>query len=360
MSYKFERLEDWKEFEKMVRDIFTIKFKQEDSECEFDLYGGNGEKQCGIDCYDGATKIAIQCKNYSDSTRYKAVLREIDKELQKTKEFDLEIKKYYFVIAFNRRTIIQNHIYKLNETKEFPFRIYIKFWNNIEEDLSKPEYASIKNTYYPKGNDEKDYEKEKLLSLLKSTFYGSQIYNIFWFSYSAKDEDFENNIRRIKEDFHNIKKYNKKMEEYYKNKEHIKEIEDNLKELIQENEKKYYEMEACFEEIIYRIKRIHFYSDNIMESCFKIGYLLGSFGQYLNEFGNDEKNRKIPEKKLEELKSLLSGIKFFRDNPDEKEHIFREIDTMKEDDKEGEISEKYCIPENLFEKVTNIIISNQF
>lgn len=133
---------DDKVFEKIVRDVCRIRY----DESLFELYGGRGYEQDGIDGYHliNSKVIAFQCKekNVISNSRVnleKKLKSEMKEEAQKAKKFfvskALDVECYIFATTYKNCPHLQNHAAKLSKELDFP--IVYWGWGSISEDIEK-------------------------------------------------------------------------------------------------------------------------------------------------------------------------------------------------------------------------------
>lgn len=144
MKYNFPRLENAKDFERLVRDYFRVKYGE-----DFQLYGRNGQKQYGVDAVDPLRTPQVQSKNYALKEK------DIDKILDAHKMKDC--KAFYIACSGDRDAKLQDYVSSLSKSSSFP--IYILFWDDFEELLSNNE--DIRRVYYPSFDNDTFVDKFK-------------------------------------------------------------------------------------------------------------------------------------------------------------------------------------------------------
>jgi len=159
MSYIFPKLEDEKEFEKLVRDLFKRKTKNPN----FQIYGRKGQDQYGIDCfgYDYTNKefVVVQCKNYTKENysdlqeKIKGAYNLFNKGLfnkgkspyfKKLPFYD-EVNKFYYATSANKHNTLQD--FQVINSQSIPLEIM--FWEDIVDELSK--YEDLMYKYFTKN-----------------------------------------------------------------------------------------------------------------------------------------------------------------------------------------------------------------
>jgi hypothetical protein len=145
---KISKITDSVEFEYLCRDIW----KNEHINEPVSFHGRPGQAQDGVDVYGRNTEtrewFGIQCKVREESNPLNK--KEIYNEINKAKNFNPSLKKYYFCTTLKRDATLQAIEREIIEDLEdggcFSFRIL--FWNDIEELLKEEKNINIYHKYY--------------------------------------------------------------------------------------------------------------------------------------------------------------------------------------------------------------------
>lgn len=126
-SMEIPKPQNWQDFERIVESYARIYWPG----CMITLYGGVGQEQHGVDIYIRSNKanyIGIQCKKVASLTYY-----QIEKEIQKAKNFKPALKHYYIATSANRNAGLQEKVNILNSqhNEEGSFLVDILFWEDI-------------------------------------------------------------------------------------------------------------------------------------------------------------------------------------------------------------------------------------
>lgn len=144
MKYNFPRLENAKDFERLVRDYFRVTHGE-----NFQLYGRNGQKQYGVDVVDPSRTLQVQAKNYG--LKEKDINEILDAHKLKG------CKAFYIACSGDRDAKLQDYVSSLSKSSSFP--ICILFWDDFEELLSKN--GDIRRVYYPSFDNDTFIDKFK-------------------------------------------------------------------------------------------------------------------------------------------------------------------------------------------------------
>lgn len=140
--YKLSPINNWEIFEELclalwnnILDKHTVK-----------KFGRRGQKQKGLDITAKFNNeiIGIQCKCVNELN-----IDDIDKELKKLEELDIELKEYIIATTYFSDATLDEYIMKKSQDNDYPFEITIYFWNDIVDELFKEENLNLIKDYYP-------------------------------------------------------------------------------------------------------------------------------------------------------------------------------------------------------------------
>jgi len=135
-------------FEELCRDLLVSDGKYE----PVNMHGRKGQKQDGVDVY--ARKIdtgeweAIQSKVRTTNRTFSR--DELLVEVNKAKQFNPKISKYYLYTTLDRDANTQELVRVINDelANEGQFSFDVKFWADIEEQLKEEENHPVYFKYY--------------------------------------------------------------------------------------------------------------------------------------------------------------------------------------------------------------------
>lgn len=151
MTFTLPRLDNSNDFEELIRDLFSIKFKNPNLQ----RYGRNGQEQSGIDIvgtigkdYTSDSGVVIQCKNHIDKITDTKLCSEIDTEISKFEKSTFKNDVFYFVTSAKNSKKIINHVKKINinRTRAGNKSMIVRFWDDISRDVLNNEFLLYK--YY--------------------------------------------------------------------------------------------------------------------------------------------------------------------------------------------------------------------
>lgn len=124
---KLPKTKDDSEFENMAVDVCNVIYG-----IEFRKYGRRGQKQYGIDIYEDSIKHekVIQCKNYE------LIEAELGRIIQCV-AVNFQISDFIVATSGNTDAKLQNHVIILNQSQNYPFKIKLIFWEDIENVIVK-------------------------------------------------------------------------------------------------------------------------------------------------------------------------------------------------------------------------------
>ncbi len=117
----------WKDFERLVESYARLTWP----EGMTSIFGGVGQKQHGVDIcvrYGRVNYIGLQCKNVA-----KLTYDQIEKEIEKAKNFKPALSHYLIATSINRKAELQEKVNVLNSqhNEKNLFSISILFWEDI-------------------------------------------------------------------------------------------------------------------------------------------------------------------------------------------------------------------------------------
>ena len=128
---------DWQEFERLVKSYARINWPG----CMATPFGRSGQAQNGVDIYikdKKARYIGIQCKKVT-----RLAYEQIEKEIEKAKNFKPELTHYIIVTSINRNARLQEKMNILNSQRNEKglFPVDIIFWEDIIEFIMSDDKA---------------------------------------------------------------------------------------------------------------------------------------------------------------------------------------------------------------------------
>lgn len=139
------KLKDDDVFEDLCRDLYS----RISGDINIQRYGKKGQKQFGVDSAGiaGDKVIGIQSKNHSDP-KSKITVSEINAEIVKAETFLPKLQEYYIFTSSDRDTKTHSHVLSISKerSKLNNFPVYIKFWEDIVEELTR--YPDLLVNYF--------------------------------------------------------------------------------------------------------------------------------------------------------------------------------------------------------------------
>jgi hypothetical protein len=151
-KYQLPPLKDEKLFEELVCDLFNFVEKTSSYEnIDFQTFGVKGQNQKGIDVFSSKTKTVIQCKLKSvgrkDDTIRKALIEDINTDLEKVKVLRIDFDKFIFVSTFRDDAVIQKYLIQIKKDQELPYHLYYWGWDTITKHIEQSDILLHK--YFP-------------------------------------------------------------------------------------------------------------------------------------------------------------------------------------------------------------------
>lgn len=140
MEIKEHHLINSYEFENLLADLFNL----EEAHSGYYVFGRRGQKQSGIDVYSNQSKTAIQCKYKDKAQNVLAIKKEIETEVRKAMDSQLEIRHYIFATTSPHDKDLQ--IFSAELSENIPFPISFLGWEEIRKKVIK--YPNILNHYF--------------------------------------------------------------------------------------------------------------------------------------------------------------------------------------------------------------------
>lgn len=140
MNFILPKLNNADDFEELVRDLFSIKFKN----ANLQRYGRSGQKQNGIDIvgvagkdHVGNSNAAIQCKNHIIKINDEKLCAEIDTELVAFDSSSFKDSNYYFATSATNSTNVITHVKTINDERQENSKgpIVVLFWDDISREV---------------------------------------------------------------------------------------------------------------------------------------------------------------------------------------------------------------------------------
>lgn len=153
---EFPKPSDWDEFENICTDLIEKEWEAKDAQG----YGRQGQTQNGVDIlctpyWLEDQKCAVQVKN-TDSLSW----NDIEDEIEKVGDSDLEISEYYIFTSMASDVSLQKKVKKENNKrkKAGKFEIGIWMWDKITRKMV--DHNSILKSYYPQYFPQSNTEKK--------------------------------------------------------------------------------------------------------------------------------------------------------------------------------------------------------
>ncbi|ECY7446772.1 hypothetical protein GPM53_004285 [Salmonella enterica] len=124
---------NWQDFQTLVGDVAILKYVSESVQ----EYERQGQKQNGVDVIAESINgdiISFQCKETTKGTITKEV---VDCELEKAKNFVPNLSVFFIITTSPRDVHLQDYCNKLNKNGGLGFKIYIKFWDDMIDDINR-------------------------------------------------------------------------------------------------------------------------------------------------------------------------------------------------------------------------------
>ncbi len=159
----------WQDFEILTCELCKILWKNTNAQ----RHGRSGQAQGGIDVYgvdntQNKEKVAVQCKKRQwkmspskeapDNTLTK---QEIDHEISELVASTKKIDRYIIAITGPRDVELQNYVAAINNSNKHDFEVYIWFWDDYCEWLSRfPDLDAI--YYHDLSKIREEYNQDEL------------------------------------------------------------------------------------------------------------------------------------------------------------------------------------------------------
>lgn len=156
----------WDEFEDICLAISKIKWNYQN----FSRNGRSGQKQDGVDIFSCglSNSIGIQCKN---TYLTQLTIKIIESEIKNAEKFTPGLKELHIATTSSRDTNIQKEVETLSQSRgnDDKFRVFLIFWEDIEQELSKNEGEIARfYPYYFQSKNKKTLLKNNKKTLLKN------------------------------------------------------------------------------------------------------------------------------------------------------------------------------------------------
>ncbi len=114
-------------------------------------HGRRGQAQDGVDIYgreESNEWIGVQCKVKARGTRLTE--KECDIEISKALDFNPKFSEYYILTTAPRDAKLQEYIRMKDDEhiKAKRFRVFVMFWDDIEQELVSEDYKYLYYKYY--------------------------------------------------------------------------------------------------------------------------------------------------------------------------------------------------------------------
>ncbi|MCW3161606.1 hypothetical protein [Chryseobacterium oryctis] len=160
ISKSLPKPQNWQDFETLCKKLWG-----EIWDCpEIKKNGRQGQAQNGVDVCGipkGETAyFGIQCKGKDEYTNKNFTTKEIDREIEKAKDFKPKLKKLYFATTADKDSKIEEYIREINleNIKEGGFEIHLYCWGDIVELIF--ENRNTYNYYVNSFNFKDNYDAE--------------------------------------------------------------------------------------------------------------------------------------------------------------------------------------------------------
>lgn len=134
MKQQLRKPENWQDFEELCRMLWAEIWNCPETKKN----GRNGQDQHGVDVsgtpsWEVAEYYGIQCKGKDDYTHAQLTEKEIDREIEKAKNFKPQLKKFYFATTANKDATIEEYV-RLKDVecrKAGLFEVHLFSWEEI-------------------------------------------------------------------------------------------------------------------------------------------------------------------------------------------------------------------------------------
>ncbi len=134
MKQQLRKPENWQDFEELCRMLWSEIWNSPETKKN----GRNGQDQHGVDVsgtpsWEVAEYYGIQCKGKDDYTHAQLTEKEIDREIEKAKNFKPYLKKFYFATTANKDATIEEYV-RLKDVecrKAGLFEVHLFSWEEI-------------------------------------------------------------------------------------------------------------------------------------------------------------------------------------------------------------------------------------
>ncbi|MDK1254324.1 hypothetical protein QMS78_17705 [Cronobacter dublinensis] len=135
---------NWQDFQTLVGDVARFKYIPESVQ----EYGRLGQKQNGVDVIAESINgdiIGFQCK---ETKKVAITTKVVDIEIEKAKNFVPKLSVFFIVTTSPRDIHLQNHCIKLNENGGLGFKVYIRFWDDMIDDINRSRALLVSSYSY--------------------------------------------------------------------------------------------------------------------------------------------------------------------------------------------------------------------
>lgn len=135
---------NWQDFQTLVGDVARLKYVPESVQ----EYGRQGQKQNGVDVIAESINgdiIGFQCKETKKGTINKEV---VDCEVEKAKNFVPNLSVFFIVTTSPRDVHLQDYCNKLNKNGGLGFKVYMKFWDDMIDDINRSRSLLVSSYKY--------------------------------------------------------------------------------------------------------------------------------------------------------------------------------------------------------------------
>jgi len=137
--------------EYLFEDFCLDYWKHKLNNMDVQKNGRRGQRQQGIDIFgrDGSLQwIGVQCKVKSTGDRLTE--KECNEDIKKAFAFNPKLAEYHIVTTAPRDAVLQEYIRKKDDDhiNSGLFRVYVRFWDDIKDDLVSDKYKDLYYKYY--------------------------------------------------------------------------------------------------------------------------------------------------------------------------------------------------------------------
>lgn len=145
--------ENWQDFESLCKKLWGEIWQCD----EIKKNGRSGQEQHGVDVYgipkNETEHYGIQCKGKDDYANSKLTESEIDKEIEKAKSFQPQLKKFYLATSANKDAKIETYVRlkDVENRKAGLFEVHLFCWEDIVDLIEENKRTSdwyIRNIDY--------------------------------------------------------------------------------------------------------------------------------------------------------------------------------------------------------------------